>query len=62
MEEIENFSNVYKERLDEIGERGEIPDDLGLQVKVSALHSICSPNISSNSLFYVAIGVISKTN
>jgi len=33
MDEIENFSNVYKERLDEIGERGVIPDDLGLQVK-----------------------------
>lgn len=31
-EEINKFVTVYKERLDEIGESGEIPDDLGLQV------------------------------
>ncbi|ONK65140.1 uncharacterized protein A4U43_C07F34100 [Asparagus officinalis] len=32
MDEIESFSRAYKRRLDEIGELGEIPDDLGLQV------------------------------
>ncbi|XP_058097380.1 uncharacterized protein LOC131242627 [Magnolia sinica] len=32
MEEIENFSSLYKKRLDEIGECGEIPLDLALEV------------------------------
>lgn len=32
MEEIENFSNLYKKRLDEIGEIGEVPVDLALEV------------------------------
>ncbi|XXG66041.1 hypothetical protein AAC387_Pa05g3595 [Persea americana] len=32
MEEIENFSCLYKKQLDEIGERGEMPDDLALEV------------------------------
>lgn len=32
MEEIENFCNAYKKRLDALGESGEIPDDLALQV------------------------------
>ncbi|KAL2226109.1 uncharacterized protein LOC105160119 [Sesamum indicum] len=32
MEEIESFSRQYKKKLDEIGARGEIPDDLALEV------------------------------
>ncbi|KAG8366463.1 hypothetical protein BUALT_Bualt17G0082600 [Buddleja alternifolia] len=32
MDEIESFSRQYKEKLDEIGARGEIPDDLALEV------------------------------
>lgn len=32
MEEIESFSRQYKKRLDEVGARGEIPDDLALEV------------------------------
>ncbi|KAL5977484.1 hypothetical protein ACLOJK_021831 [Asimina triloba] len=32
MEEIENFSYLYKERLDKAGESGEIPHDLALEV------------------------------
>ncbi|KAL8518488.1 hypothetical protein ACS0TY_009749 [Phlomoides rotata] len=32
MEEIESFSRQYKKKLDEIGESGEIPDDLALEV------------------------------
>lgn len=31
-EEIEDFSKAYKKLLDEVGEHGDIPDDLGLQV------------------------------
>lgn len=32
MDEIENFSCLYKKQLDEIGEHGEIPVDLALEV------------------------------
>ncbi|KAK6157825.1 hypothetical protein DH2020_012073 [Rehmannia glutinosa] len=32
MEEIESFSRQYKKKLDEVGARGEIPDDLALEV------------------------------
>ncbi|OMO72026.1 Ribosome maturation factor RimP [Corchorus olitorius] len=32
MEELESYSQEYKKRLDEAGERGEIPDDLALEV------------------------------
>ncbi|GER31868.1 ribosome maturation factor rimP [Striga asiatica] len=32
MEEIESFSREYKKKLDEVGARGEIPDDLALEV------------------------------
>ncbi|XVF85800.1 hypothetical protein PTKIN_Ptkin17bG0146700 [Pterospermum kingtungense] len=32
MEELESFSQEYKKRLDEAGERGEIPDNLALEV------------------------------
>lgn len=32
MDEIEDFSQIYKTRLDEAGEQGEIPDDLALEV------------------------------
>ncbi|CAA2955618.1 Hypothetical predicted protein [Olea europaea subsp. europaea] len=32
MEEIESFSRQYKKRLDEVGAREEIPDDLALEV------------------------------
>lgn len=32
MEEMESFSRQYKKNLDEIGESGEIPDDLALEV------------------------------
>ncbi|KAK6133913.1 hypothetical protein DH2020_032342 [Rehmannia glutinosa] len=32
MKEIESFSRQYKKKLDEVGARGEIPDDLALEV------------------------------
>ncbi|CAA0828765.1 Uncharacterised protein family UPF0090 [Striga hermonthica] len=32
MEEIESFSREYKKKLDEVGARGDIPDDLALEV------------------------------
>lgn len=32
MEELESYSQEYKKRLDEAGERGEIPDNLALEV------------------------------
>lgn len=33
MEELESYSQEYKKKLNEVGERGEIPDDLALEVK-----------------------------
>lgn len=35
IEDIENFNNAYKKQLDEIGESGEIPDDLGVQASTT---------------------------
>lgn len=32
MEELENYSQEYKKKLDEVGAQGEIPDDLALEV------------------------------
>ncbi|KAF6171425.1 hypothetical protein GIB67_009566 [Kingdonia uniflora] len=32
MEEIANYSKLYKKRLEEVGETGQIPDDLALEV------------------------------
>ncbi|KAK9114538.1 hypothetical protein Syun_021335 [Stephania yunnanensis] len=32
MEEMENFSALYKKRLNEVGESGDIPSDLALEV------------------------------
>lgn len=32
MEEIENYNSIYKKRLEEIGQSGEVPDDLGVEV------------------------------
>lgn len=32
MEELESYSQEYKKKLDEVGELGEIPDDLALEV------------------------------
>ncbi|KAF9591558.1 hypothetical protein IFM89_004612 [Coptis chinensis] len=32
MEQIEQYSRLYKKRLEEVGESGEIPDDLALEV------------------------------
>lgn len=32
MEELEKFSTLYDKRLEESGEKGEIPKDLGLEV------------------------------
>jgi len=32
MEELECYNKKYKERLDEVGALGEIPDDLALEV------------------------------
>ena len=32
MEEIEGYSEEYKKRLDEVGESGQIPNNLALEV------------------------------
>jgi hypothetical protein len=38
IEDIESFNNIYKERLDEIIEKGEIPIDLALEVHILCLN------------------------
>lgn len=56
MEEIENFSCLYKKQLDEIGERGEIPMDLALEVNISVLFFINAKssmkNLMLSSLYF----------
>nr|DAD31495.1 TPA_asm: hypothetical protein HUJ06_010346 [Nelumbo nucifera] len=45
MEEIENYSCLYKKRLEEVGQTGEIPDDLALEV--TRWHAVCAESNST---------------
>lgn len=40
MEELENYSEEFKKRLDEVGELGKVPTNLALEVSNGKLSSL----------------------